>query len=150
MEEQATNSQFRVWRGEDCCMPQYPLLPLKSFFFLWKSCSTLRFSEDQKMWTESMKVRQSLGDIKMFIGEVHQYTLFTLSCYFYNNDSPPFMKAHIVKFQPYYNLRNSLKLEIPPFKTSNRKFSISYRGSILWNPTLRIAFSILSIFHEFS
>ena len=43
------------------------------------------------------------------------------------------MTAHIVKLQPSYNLRNSLKLEIPPFKSHIKKYSISYRGPVLWN-----------------
>ena len=43
------------------------------------------------------------------------------------------MTAHIVKLQPSYNLRNSLKLEIPPFKLNIKKYSISYRGPVLWN-----------------
>ena len=30
-------------------------------------------------------------------------------------------------------LRNSLKLEIPPFKSNIKKYSISYRGPVLWN-----------------
>ena len=51
----------------------------------------------------------------------------------YHNDLPSCMTAHIVKLQPSYNLRNSLKLEIPPFKSNIKKYSISYRGPVLWN-----------------
>ena len=52
----------------------------------------------------------------------------------YHNDLPPCMTAHIVKLQPSYNLRNRLRLEIPPFKSNIKKYnSISYRGPILWN-----------------
>ena len=51
----------------------------------------------------------------------------------YHNDLPSCMTAHIVKLQPSYNLRNRLRLEIPPFKSNIKKYSISYRGPILWN-----------------
>lgn len=51
----------------------------------------------------------------------------------YYNDSPPCMTAHIAKSQSSYNLRNSLKLEIPHFKSNIKKSSVSYRGTILWN-----------------
>ena len=33
----------------------------------------------------------------------------------------------------YAQLRNSLKLDIPPFKSNIKKYSISYRGPVLWN-----------------
>jgi len=51
----------------------------------------------------------------------------------YYNDSPPCMTAHIAKSQSSYNLRNSLKLEIPHFKSNIKKSSVSYRGTILGN-----------------
>ena len=51
----------------------------------------------------------------------------------YHNDLPSCMTVHIVKLQPTYNLRNSLKLEIPPFKSNIKKYSRSYRGPVLWN-----------------
>ena len=43
------------------------------------------------------------------------------------------MTTHIVKLQSSHNLRKSLRLEIPPFKSNIKKHSISYGGPVLWN-----------------
>ena len=67
----------------------------------------------------------------------------------YHNDLPSCMTAHIGKSQTSYNLRNRLKLEIPPFKSNIKKHSISYGGSVLWNYLpieCRNAHSVKSVF----
>ena len=63
----------------------------------------------------------------------YKHSILKLIYKMYFNDSPPCMTAHIAKSQPSYNLRNSLKLEIPKFKSNIKKSSVSYRGTILWN-----------------
>ena len=63
----------------------------------------------------------------------YKHSILKLIYKMYFNDSPPCMTAHIAKSQPSYNLRNSLKLEIPKFKSNIKKSSVSYRGAILWN-----------------
>ena len=63
----------------------------------------------------------------------YKQSILKLTYKMYHNDLPSCMTAHIVKLQPSYNLRNSLKLEIPPFKSNIKKYSISYRGPVLWN-----------------
>ena len=64
---------------------------------------------------------------------LYKQSILKLTYKMYHNDLPSCMTAHIVKLQPSYNLRNSLKLEIPPFKSNIKKYSISYRGPLLWN-----------------
>ena len=63
----------------------------------------------------------------------YKHSILKLIYKMYYNDSPPCMTAHTAKSQPSYNLRNSLKLEIPHFKSNIKKSSVSYRGTILWN-----------------
>ena len=61
----------------------------------------------------------------------YKQSILKLTYKMYHNDLPSCMTAHFVKSQPSYNLRNSLKLEIPPFKSNIKKYSISYRGGII-------------------
>ena len=50
----------------------------------------------------------------------------------YHNDLPSCMTAQIVKLQPFYNLRNRLRLGIPPFKSSIKKvFHILQRSNFV-------------------
>ena len=64
---------------------------------------------------------------------LYKQSILKLTYKMYHNYLPSCMTAHIVKSQSSYNLRNSLKLEIPPFKSNIKKYSISYRGPVLWN-----------------
>ena len=66
---------------------------------------------------------------------------------FIHTDSSPCMSAHIAKSQALYNLRDSLKLEIPNFKSNIKKSS--YRGAILWN-LLPIGSRMLNSVNSFS
>ena len=66
----------------------------------------------------------------------YKQSILKLTYKMYHDDLPSCMTAHIVKSQPSYNLRNSLKLEIPPFKSNIKKYSIPYRGPVLWNHLL--------------
>ena len=54
---------------------------------------------------------------------LYKQSILKLTYKMYHNDLPPSMTAHIVKLQPSNNLRNSLKLEIPPFKSNIKKHS---------------------------
>ena len=55
-----------------------------------------------------------------------KHSILKLIYKMYYNDSPPCMSTHIAKSQASYNLRNSLKLEIPHFKSNSKKSSVSY------------------------
>ena len=67
------------------------------------------------------------------LGTFYKLSILKLTSKMYRSDLPSCMTAHIVKFQPSCNLSNSLKLEIPPFKSNIKKYSISYRDPVLWN-----------------
>lgn len=83
-------------------------------------------------WREPGRLRQGKGqhdECLLFL----KHSILKLIYKMYHNDLPSCTTAHIVKLQPSYNLRNRLRLEIPPFKSNIKKYSISYRGPILWN-----------------
>ena len=60
----------------------------------------------------------------------YKQSILKLTYKMYHNDLPSCMTAHFVKSQPSYNLRISLKLEIPPLQSNIKKY---YRGPVLWN-----------------
>ena len=80
-----------------------------------------------RQWKSSPRLNGTLRTLS-------KQSILILTYKMYHNDLPSCMTAHgIGKLQPCYNLRNSLKLEIPPFKSNIKKYSIFYRGPVLWN-----------------
>ena len=51
----------------------------------------------------------------------------------FHNVSPSCMSLHVSKFQSSYNFRKNHQLVTPSFKTNIMKFSIAYKGAIIWN-----------------
>ena len=125
--------------------------------FLSFAICSLKRRNDAKIWVDFMKtnysliMRTALSSLfaalqtrpQLFKERIvisypadityYKHSILKLIYKMYFNDSPPCMTAHIAKSQPSYNLRNSLKLEIPKFKSNIKKSSVSYRGAILWN-----------------
>ena len=96
--------------------------------------TTLQSSKGHFNFSKNLPSKEALARAKWdTLRTYYKHSILKLIYKMYYNDSPPCMSMHMAKSQASYNLRNSLKLEIPHFKSNIKKSSVSYRGTILWN-----------------
>ena len=116
------------------CLPFIIFLQLKGYCNLLRRQCVYRAARVICNFAKDLPSAEALTRAKWdTLRTFYKQSILKLIYKMYHNDLPSCMTAHIVKLQPSYNLRSRLRLEIPPFKSNIKKYSISYRGPILWN-----------------